>query len=133
LKPKKIVDTYSVISSQFNISEEQVDEIVSYYWRQLRKMIENLEEPYITIDGFGTFAIKHRALACQIVKSNEVLKALNPKDYKRYGYYKSLKEEIEKLNAVDKKVGKECERKRLKLIERYGKLPGDMEKERKNP
>lgn len=111
LNPKKHSDFYRKVAEQLGIPESEVLDIVSFYWRAVRKKMESLEEPYILVEGLGTFYVKTKSLKQQIIKNELYVRQHNPKDFKKYPFYKVSVEKLEKLNSLFSKVITERDRK----------------------
>jgi len=111
LNPKKHNDFYKMVAEQLGIPESEVLDIVSSYWGAVRKKMESLEEPYILLEGLGTFYVKTKSLKQQIIKYDLYVRQHNPKDFKKYPFYKVSVEKLEKLNSLFEKVITERDRK----------------------
>ncbi len=62
LNPKKISSLYSQVAEELNIPESDLTDIVSFYWSQVRKSMEGLNDANINVENFGTFTVKPKAL-----------------------------------------------------------------------
>ena len=128
LNPKKYKVILDEVANELNISKEQLDDMVSFYWMALRKQLEMLEEPNIFVQGFGTFYVKPKSLKSEILKNELNLKVINSKSYKRYPYFKYVQEQYNLLLVLSEKLNNEQLRQKSKIIERYGKHTRNLEK-----
>ena len=120
LNPKKISSLYSSASEKLNIPESDLTDIVSFYWSQVRKSMEGLNDANINVESFGTFTVKPKALRAEMYKCEKFIDSVNPKDFSRYPYYKVAKEKLERFNIMSEKILEENLRKKSKIDQRYG-------------
>jgi nucleoid DNA-binding protein len=120
LNPKKISSLYSTASEQLNIPESDLTDIVSFYWSQVRKAMEGLNDANINVENFGVFTVKPKALRAEMYKCEKFINNVNPKDFTRYPYYKVAKEKLERFNVISAKILEENLRKKSKIDQRYG-------------
>lgn len=133
LNPKKVNLLYKKVSEEHGISESDLIDIVSFYWQQVRKSMESLSEPNISIENFGTFSVKPKALRAAMYKYENFITGVNAKDFRKYPYYKIALDKLEKLKVLSNAVQEENLRKKEKIDYRYGKKTNsDMERERKD-
>jgi len=120
LNPKKISSLYSTASEELNIPESDLTDIVSFYWSQVRKAMEGLNDANINVENFGMFTVKPKALRAEMYKCEKFINNVNPKDFTRYPYYKVAKEKLERFNVISAKILEENLRKKSKIDQRYG-------------
>jgi len=121
LNPKKISSLYKSVSEEIDVSESDLTDIVSFYWSQVRKAMEGLNDANINVENFGTFTVKPKALRAEMYKCEKFINSVNPKDFTRYPYYKVAKEKLERFNIMSAKILEENLRKKSKIDKRYGK------------
>jgi nucleoid DNA-binding protein len=133
LNPKKANDLYKELADQLGIPESEVSDIVSFYWTNLRKKMENLNDAYIHIENFGTFYVRLKNLQQEIEKNQIYLRGINPKNYDRYPLYKIATERLTKFGGLKEQILKEMLKKKDLREERYGKKStGNMEGQGEN-
>jgi nucleoid DNA-binding protein len=132
LNPKKIAVLYKSVAEELGIPESDLTDIVSFYWSQVRKSMESLDDANIFAESFGTFHVKPKALRAEMYKCEKYINSINPKDFSRYPYYKVAKEKLEKYEIMSKKILEENLRKKQKIDERYGNTTGSMEEKGEN-
>jgi nucleoid DNA-binding protein len=120
LNPKKISSLYKSVSEELSIPESDLTDIVSFYWSQVRKAMEGLNDANINVENFGTFTVKPKALRAEMYKCEKFINSVNPKDFTRYPYYKVAKEKLERFNVISAKILEENLRRKSKIDERYG-------------
>lgn len=120
LNPKKISSLYSKASGELDLPESDITDIVSFYWSQVRKSMEGLNDANINVENFGVFTVKPKALRAEMYKCEKFINSVNPKDFTRYPYYKVAKEKLERFNIMSAKILEENLRKKSKIDQRYG-------------
>jgi nucleoid DNA-binding protein len=120
LNPKKISSLHNSAANHLNIPESDLTDIVSFYWSQVRKAMEGLNDFNINVESFGVFTVKPKALRAEMYKCEKFINNVNPKDFTRYPYYKVAKEKLEKFNVMSAKILEENLRKKSKIDQRYG-------------
>jgi nucleoid DNA-binding protein len=83
LNPKKISSLHSSASNHLNIPESDLTDIVSFYWSQVRKAMEGLNDFNINVESFGVFTVKPKALRAEMYKCEKFINNVNPKDFTR--------------------------------------------------
>ena len=68
MNPKKVKLITKKTSEELNISESTVDDVISFYWNQVRNEIVNVNSISIRINSLGTFHIKNWKLKSVIEK-----------------------------------------------------------------
>lgn len=61
--PKKSKDIIPLVAKEFNLTEDEVSEIVDIYWKEIRKALTETKAPRVMVNWFGTFRVKERELS----------------------------------------------------------------------
>lgn len=130
MNPKKINDLYSEVAKDLGISENDLGDVMSFYWLHIRKELENLKEPNVYVEGLGTFYVKPKSLKSEMLKYEMFLKSINSKEFTRYPYYKIAKEKLDRLQIISDKILEENLRQKAKIDKRYGNNTGSLEEEK---
>ena len=101
--PKKANEVIPKTALETGVSEELVDDIVSYYWAEVRKCLVDMKADQINVIGLGIFRIKH----WKIEDTREKYKAYLTR-------YQKLADE-HKLNFQQFAIQKEIETRLAKL------------------
>lgn len=107
MNPKKPNNLYSKVADELNIPESIVNDVVSFYWSQVRRCMENLEEPYIDIENLGMFYIKPKSLEMETIKNETYVKQTNPNNIKKFEFYNTAQNKLKKFAALKEKIAKE--------------------------
>ena len=59
LRPKKAKEFIPQVANELSISEKTVEDIVTFYWQEIRKNLGTLKHPRLHITNLGDFTIKH--------------------------------------------------------------------------
>jgi nucleoid DNA-binding protein len=59
LRPKKAKVFIPIVASELALPEELVEDIVNYYWQEIRKSLSSLKHNRIHLTNLGDFTIKH--------------------------------------------------------------------------
>lgn len=59
MRPKKAKEFIPEIAQELDISKELVEDLVLYYWREVRKSLSGLKHSRIHLTNLGDFTIKH--------------------------------------------------------------------------
>ena len=59
LNPKKAKDLISEVANELQLSETLVNDIIIYYWQEVRRSLSGLKNSRIHITNLGDFVVKH--------------------------------------------------------------------------
>lgn len=59
MRPKKAKVFIPIVASELALPEELVEDIVNYYWQEIRKSLSSLKHNRIHLTNLGDFTIKH--------------------------------------------------------------------------
>jgi len=74
LNPKKPSDIFPIVAEAANAKEQLVEDIVSFYWKEVRDTLVNCKSHNVFIDGLGTFKAKPWKLPEVILKYERMVK-----------------------------------------------------------
>ncbi len=126
--PKKPNKLYKQIAEEMNISEVLVDNFMTFYYKEVRKNLSELNYTKINIDGLGVMAVKPRTVDGLIDKYKSKLSKLNTDTMDNYFYKKRIEGKVELLEKTKKLLEAEKEIKDKFLKEKAdGKAGKDLE------
>lgn len=111
-KPKRIYDN---VSEELNVSKDLVEDLVEFYYKDVRRLLTNLEYPRINIDGLGQFVIKPKTVSGAIDRINKSLDNHDTSTFKAYHNKKGMESKLELLLKLTTKL-KETEIKKEKFL-----------------
>ena len=59
MRPKKAKDFIPEVAKQLSLPQNLIEDVVSYYWQEVRKSLSALKHSRIHITNLGDFTIKH--------------------------------------------------------------------------
>ena len=104
-----------------SLSEEIVEDIVDFYWKEIRNRLDGLEDMTIYISNFGTVYMRRKRLDISIERQKRMLARQYPKTYQKFAILSTNKEKMEKLIRLRELIDKENERLKQKRQARYAK------------
>jgi hypothetical protein len=126
--PKKskhfILPSAEELSMDFNL----VDDVVSFFYSELRKDLTNLKCNTIHVEGLCTFKAKSSELPKLMVKYRKHLEVLQPETFNQMATKKDLESKLSKVLALNKMIKNEMVRKKEFLEKKYGTYKRPLEK-----
>jgi hypothetical protein len=111
MNPKKAKRIYEIVSEDLNIKKDLVEDLVEFYYKDVRKLLTNLEYPRINIDGLGQFVAKPKTVASSIDKITKSLDNHDTSTFKAYHNKKAMENKLELLLNLSSKLEKVNNRK----------------------
>lgn len=100
-KPKLIIKQ---VSEELDISESMIDDIVSFYYKQVRLNLSSLENLKINIPGLGDFIMRKELVKKLIKKQESFRNATDTETFSKYHNLKQTERKLEKLYAAQIKI-----------------------------
>ena len=122
-KTKRAKELISKTAKKCKVSEELTGDVVNFYYTELRKKMEKLEDVTIGIPSLGTFSISKPKLKKSIKKITEMLISDKPESFKLLKRFNLSTEIRDKQQVLLNKLEKK-ENERTELKARYKR---DME------
>lgn len=122
MTPRKVNTLFSGIASETGVSEEAVSDIMGFYWKAVRKELEEPEHITVRLEHFGTFEIRKKQVIYMIDKYKRIIKYMKPTTYNKHAM---MAETIKKLEKLEK-ILVQCEeqeqkKKQIREIQKNGK------------
>ena len=126
--PKKPNILYKQVAEDLNVSETLVDNFMTFYYKEIRKNLTELNHIRINLDGLGIMSIKPRLVTALLDKYHNSIETLNTDTIANYNYKKRIEAKVILLEKADKmlKADKEIKDKFLK-DKADGKAKGNLE------
>lgn len=123
--PRKAKDFIKPTAEELGYSESLVNELVSFYWQEVRNRLSNPDSIKLTIANFGTFNVMSWKVKGILLKYDRVVKYANRGTFQEFASVKQTEKKKFVLEKLLEKL-KEVEDKRVlvKKIkeEYYGKI-----------
>ena len=126
MNPKKARLLYQEISETKDVPKQLVENLLDFYYKNVRTLLSELYHPRINITGLGLFTARDRAITKAIPKFEKYLENHDTSTYSAYYNKKMLEEKIEFLHSIKEQIEAEKERKEKFLKEKNG-LKKDLE------
>jgi hypothetical protein len=100
-KPKLIVKQ---ISEELDVADTMIDDIVSFYYKQVRLNLSSLDNLKINVPGLGDFIMRKELVKKMIKKQESFKNATDSKTFSKYHNLKQSERKLEKLYAAHVKI-----------------------------
>lgn len=110
--PKSSKDYIKPTADQLGIKEELVDDVVSFFYADVRRALIDMRGPNVVVNNLGTFKAKYNELPKLIVKYQKHLKVLTPETFVQMQTKRNIQMKLEKVSRLRKKMFEEKQRKR---------------------
>ena len=111
LLPKKPSDFYKQLAEEYEVTEDLVADIVSFYWKEIRKTLSNCEAHNVKIDGLGTFKAKEWKIPEILEKHRLILNKYQTGveegekiSFYKFSIFKDVQENMQKIEALKKLI-----------------------------
>lgn len=113
MNPKKPKDFIKPTAEALGHSESLVDEIVSFYWSNVRKALSELKGPSITVPNLGTFKARYSKIEKLEDKYRAYLDGLVPEKmtFNKHTMQNTALEKLEGLKRLREEMQEEYNRK----------------------
>ena len=111
MKPKKARLLYQEISEENDLSKDLVENLVDFYYKNVRTLLSELYHPRINITGLGLFTVREGTVKKAIPRFEKYLKNHDTSTYSAYYNKKMLEEKIEFLQCMSEQIDSEKKRK----------------------
>jgi len=105
------------LSKKINTSEEKINDVVNFYYSELRKKIESLEVDRIRIPRLGVFYVSQNKLKNSIEALQYLTSSDKEKDFKKIAKYNLNKDLLDKqiklLKIIKNKTDEQIAKKNL--------------------
>jgi hypothetical protein len=111
LNPKKAKEYISNVALQLSIQEELVEDVINYYWQEVRKSLSGLKHPTIHVTNLGDFTIKHWKIDEKVKMLEKWEENNKQKGMQQITARFKTAETLFDLNAIKKIIEEEGQRK----------------------
>lgn len=127
--PKKPIVLYKQVAEDLNQPESLVDTFMTFYYKEVRRLLSDLSYTKINIDGLGQMVVKERTIDGLINKYNARVNKATTNTFSNYFDKKNLEVKLEKMNRIKVVLQQEKELKSKFLKDKAdGKAGKDLEK-----
>lgn len=109
--PKKAKLHVKQVAKTLDCSEDLVDDLMQFYYSDVRKALSELKSPSITVEGLGRFLIKPWRLNEDLEKIQKTLQTMDVTVFKGYSWKTRLEVEKQEIIRIQEMVNEEKIRK----------------------
>ena len=120
--PKKSSILYKPVAEELNISETFVEDLISFYYKEVRQNLSNLVFPRINIEGLGHFIIRTKLVRNAIPRYTNSLENHDTSTFAAYYNKKGIETKLDLLIELDKIIQQQ-ELKKINFIKNKNEKP----------
>ena len=113
MNPKKANKLYVDLSEDLDMSVDLIEDLVQFYYKELRTNLSGLKHARINVDGLGQFVAKAGLVRKSIPRYKKILNSHDTSTFSAYYNKKMLEEKVECLESLEKKICLEETKKEL--------------------
>jgi|TARA_R110002124_G_scaffold276501_2_gene447294 nucleoid DNA-binding protein len=121
MKPKKSRLLYQEIAEQKDLSKHLVENLLDFYYKNVRSLLSELYHPRINITGLGVFVARKNTVNKAIPRFKKYLENHDTSTYSAYYNKKMLEEKLEFLYSIKDQIEEEHKRKEMFINNRNKK------------
>ena len=124
LRPRKAKTLIPDVAKQLNISSTIIEDVINYYWTEVRKNLSGLKHQRIHLTNLGDFTIKHWKIDDKIDMLERWEENNKQKGLQQMTARFKTAESLFELTTIKKEIEKENQRKDfIKLHKQLGYEP----------
>ena len=121
MKTKKSRLLYQEIAEQKDLSKHLVENLLDFYYKNVRSLLSELYHPRINITGLGVFVARKNTVNKAIPRFKKYLENHDTSTYSAYYNKKMLEEKLEFLYSIKDQIEEEHKRKEMFINNRNKK------------
>lgn len=114
-------------SEELGLNKNLVEDIVSFYYAELRKTLSNLEFHNVQVESVGTFKVRYNELPKLIKKYENHLSIITPDTFSQMSIKKDIEDKLEKVLRVHSLLKEDFNRKKEFYKQKQNGFKKDME------
>lgn len=123
--PKKPKLLYKQLAEETNLNETLIDNLITFYYKEVRSEMSALNHTKIYIDGLGQFIVKSRTVDNLILKYERIIAKADNYSFSSYHNKIRLTTRLEELNAIKLKLQEDKNKKQTFLKDKHEKKMGN--------
>ena len=100
MNPKKPKNILKELYAELDKDESLVNDVIDFYWANVRKAITSLPYPRINIENIGVFQVRYKSLVNTTIKYQRLLDKLDANNFSNYPRYQSLRSRLDILEQT---------------------------------
>jgi hypothetical protein len=110
--PKKPEVVIKVVAEEYDLPVSTVDDIVTFYYKEVRKNLSSLEHIKVNLPGLGDFVMRKRSVESLIKKYKNLNNKYDTQTFINYHNKKNAEQKLLKLSAAIIKINEFLETKK---------------------
>lgn len=98
--PKKYNSIYQAVSEELDISQTLLEDLISFYYKEVKTNLTQLIHPRINVDGLGQFVARPSIVRKAIPKYKKILESHDTSTFSAYFNKKMLEEKVAALELL---------------------------------
>ncbi len=127
MNPKKSKVILKDLYSELDLEESLVNDVIDFYWTNVRKSITSVSYCRINIENIGVFQVRKKTLLSAIQKYEALISKFNKPNFSNYPRYQALSDRLVVLEKTKKQLEEEDVRRKKIKSEKYGNTTGSLE------
>jgi len=119
--PHKAKNLIKDISEELNISKTLADDLIEFYYKDVRENLSELNHPRINIEGLGQFVIRANGVNNAIPKYEKALNTHDTSTFTAYHNKKIIEDRLELLRKMQNMLELEEQKKKEFKSKKYEK------------
>jgi len=119
MTPHKVKKLNQDTAEELDISTTLVDNLIEFYYKNVRENLSELTHPRLNIEGLGQFVIKNNSVNKAIPKYEKVLNAHDTSTFVAYHNKKIVEDRLKLLKNIKIKLDMDTEIKKDFKIKKY--------------
>ena len=104
LNPKSYKKFFEEVADQCEVHPDLVDELVRFFYNEIRKNMESLDATRIRLPNLGTFITRKGRLERAIKRHKDMLGNLEKRTFKGYNEHLPIKEKLQLMESKPLKL-----------------------------
>ena len=111
MKPKKAKEFIPKVSDKLNLPEKLIEDVVDFYWQEIRKNLSGLKHQRVHLTNLGDFTIKHWKIDKKIIGLENWEESNKQKGMQQITARFKTAENLFDLKTIKKTIEEEHQRK----------------------
>lgn len=128
--PKKSSIICKEVAEELELPTEFIEDLVQFYYKEIRKNLTNLSHPRLNVEGLGQFVARPSLVKKSIVRYKKALDSHDTSTFSAYYNKKMLETKVECLENLDKQIdAADLKKQEFKKQKDENQFEGNMEEQ----
>lgn len=120
--PRKPNSFFPEVASELDVTEELVESVVDFYWKDVRKQLTEPTDISITLIDFGVFEVRKKQVEYLIAKYKRILGGMKLTTYTKHAIFAVVTKKLARMESLLELCKKQEEKKKqVREKQRNGK------------